>query len=280
MKIELDVSYPSQKFKEGETYINVAPITPGCYTKSEIENLVQVLQSGHFTEGEWVRKLEKELARYVGVRFASMCNSGSSANLLALSALTSPLLGSRAIQPGDEIITAAVGFPTTINPIFQVGCVPVFVDVAISTHNPMAFTISNAITEKTKAIMIAHTLGNIWDVDVIKQICVENNLWLIEDGCDALGGEWDGKRVGSFGNLSTLSFYPAHHMTTGEGGMVFTDDAVLNASICRLFLVERIAQRFWKLVLAWAKRLPKLHRPYLKKIFWVLKCIRQGLVPC
>lgn len=223
--LSLVKNYVSSLGHNGGDYAHVAK---AYYDYHEIVALVDAALDLRWVDGELSKKFEREMARFVGTRFATFCNSGSSANLLALSALTSPLLGSRAIQPGDEIITSAVGFPTTVNPIFQVGCIPVFVDVAVSTHNPMAFSISNAITEKTKAVMIAHTLGNIWDVDAIKQICIENNLWLIEDGCDALGGEWDGRRVGSFGNLSTLSFYPAHHMATGEGGMVFTDDAVLN----------------------------------------------------
>ena len=143
------------------------PVSQAYYNENEMVSLVDASLSMSWVAGDLVKKLEKELARYIGVRFASMCNSGSSANLLALSALTSPILGSRALQPGDEVITAAVGFPTTVNPIFQVGCVPVFVDVAISTHNPMAFAVADAITDKTKAVMIAHTLGNVWDVEEI-----------------------------------------------------------------------------------------------------------------
>ena len=223
-----DFRFTQPPFVEGETYINVAPSTPGLLSNQEVMEVIDVMLSGHITEGEKVRKFEREMARYLGVRYASMCNSGSSANLLALSALTSPILGSRALLPGDEIITTAVGFPTTVNPIIQIGCVPVFIDVNLTTHNTSEWWIANAITEKTKAIILAHTLGNIWNVEAVKRLAEDNQLWLIEDGCDALGGTWDGKMVGSFGDLSTLSMYPAHHMAVGEGGMVFTDNAMLN----------------------------------------------------
>ena len=217
--------FPPQKFVAGETYINPA----GAYfDKDEVLSLLDTTLSFAITNQlGLVQKFEKEIARYLGVRCASMCNSGSSANLLAISALTSPLLGSRALQPGDEIITVAAGFPTTVNPILQVGCVPVFVDINIPSYNTSPFMVSNAITEKTKAVFIAHTLGNPYDVEQIKQLCVENNLWLIEDLCDAIGSEWNGKKCGTFGDLSTLSLYPAHHLSVGEGGMVFTDSPLL-----------------------------------------------------
>lgn len=218
--------FPPQRFVPGETYINPAGM---YFDKSEVMSLLDATLSFAITNQlGLVQKFEKEIARYLGVRCASMCNSGSSANLLAISALTSPLLGSRALQPGDEIITVAAGFPTTVNPILQVECVPVFVDINLPTYNTSPFLVANAITEKTKAVIIAHTLGNPYDVEQIKQLCIENNLWLIEDCCDVLGGEWNGKKVGTFGDLSTLSLYPAHHISSGEGGVVFTDSPLLN----------------------------------------------------
>jgi CDP-6-deoxy-D-xylo-4-hexulose-3-dehydrase len=217
-----------KKFVPGETYI---PVAWAIYDENEIVSLLQSVLDWRIVEGSITRDFEREFARWAGVRHASFCNSGSSANLLAFMALTSPKLKSRALQPGDEVITSAVGFPTTVAPILQAGCVPVFVDVTIGTYNPSSFIISNAITEKTKAIFLAHTLGNPFDVQKVKDICLENNLWLIEDCADALGSTFNGQKVGTFGNLATTSFYPAHMMTTGEGGMVFTDNAMLNMII-------------------------------------------------
>jgi CDP-6-deoxy-D-xylo-4-hexulose-3-dehydrase len=167
----------------------------------------------------------------MGTRFAIMTNSGSSANLLALSALTSPLLGSNALKVGDEVITVAAGFPTTVNPIIQAGLVPVFVDINIGTYNVTPHLVDQAITEKTRAIFIAHTLGNPYDIDEIKEIAKLHNLWVIEDVCDAIGSEFDGRKVGTFGNLSTTSFYPAHIMAVGEGGMVFTDSPMVAKAV-------------------------------------------------
>lgn len=214
--------------KPGEDYI---PPAKAKFDEDELEALVTAAIQMKWVDGELVHKLENELARYLGVRCATMVNSGSSANLLALMALTSPLLGSKALQPGDEIITSACGFPTTINPIVQAGCIPVFVDTNIPTYNPSAFAISQAITEKTKAVMLAHTLGNPFDAIAVREICRENNLYLIEDCCDALGSELDGQKVGTFGDISTLSMYPAHHIAVGEGGMVFTNSPMLNKII-------------------------------------------------
>ncbi len=216
---------PKQKFIPGETYI---PVAMAVYDEKEIESLVQASLDFKIVDGELSNLLEKEMARFLGVRHATFCNSGSSANLLAFMALTSPKLGSKAIQPGDEVITCAVGFPTTVAPILQSGAIPVFVDVTLSSYNPTPHMVSDAITEKTKAIFIAHTLGNPFDVQAIKDIADQNGLWLIEDCADAIGGEFDGKKVGTYGNLSTTSFYPAHMMTTGEGGMVFTSNPLLN----------------------------------------------------
>lgn len=193
----------------------------------ELVNLVDASLDAWLTTGRFNDAFEKKLASFLGIAHALTCNSGSSANLLALSALTSPLLGERALKPGDEVITAAAGFPTTVNPILQNGLVPVFVDSHIPTYNPLPETIEAAISAKTRAIMIAHTLGNPFAVQEIRAIADRHGLWLIEDCCDALGSTYLGKKVGTFGHLGTLSFYPAHHITMGEGGAVFTNDPLL-----------------------------------------------------
>lgn len=218
------------KFVAGETPISIAPVHEYMGTE-EIEALVQSALELRITDGELSHKFELEMSRFLGTRYATFCNSGSSANLLAFMSLTSPKLGSRAIQVGDEVITCAVGFPTTVAPIIQAGAIPVFTDVSLSTYNPTPHMISDAITEKTKAIFIAHTLGNPFDVETISELAKQNNIWLIEDCADALSATFNNKKVGTFGNISTTSFYPAHHMTTGEGGMVFTDDSMLNQII-------------------------------------------------
>lgn len=197
----------------------------------EMEALVHSCLEFRIVDGEVSRLFEKEMSKFLGIRHSVFCNSGSSANLLAVMSLTSPKLGSRALRVGDEIITSAVGFPTTVAPILQAGCVPVFVDVSTVTYNPTPFQIEAAITEKTKAIFLAHTLGNPFDVEAIRDIADRNGLWLIEDCCDALGGEFGGNKLGTFGSISTTSFYPAHLMVTGEGGMVFTDSPILNQII-------------------------------------------------
>ncbi|MBS1197319.1 MAG: CDP-6deoxy-D-xylo-4-hexulose-3-dehydrase [Proteobacteria bacterium] len=193
----------------------------------ELVNLVDASLDAWLTTGRFNDAFEKKLAAYLGVAHALTCNSGSSANLLALTALTSPLLGERALNPGDEVITAAAGFPTTVNPILQNNLVPVFVDSHIPTYNPLPETIEAAISDKTRAIMLAHTLGNPFAVEEIRAIADRHNLWLIEDCCDALGSTYRGQKVGTFGHLGTLSFYPAHHITMGEGGAVFTSDPQL-----------------------------------------------------
>jgi CDP-6-deoxy-D-xylo-4-hexulose-3-dehydrase len=186
---------------------------------------------GWFTTGRWAKEFERKLARFVGVRSASLVNSGSSANLVALSALTSPKLGDRALKRGDEVITVAAGFPTTVNPIFQNRLVPVFVDVTLPTYELDVTILETARSEKTRAVMIAHTLGNVFDLDAVTAFCKKHNLWLIEDCCDALGSTWRGQRVGTFGDIATVSFYPAHHITTGEGGAVLTDKPALQVII-------------------------------------------------
>lgn len=193
----------------------------------EIVNLVDASLDAWLTTGRFNDAFEKKLAAYLGVTHALTCNSGSSANLLALTALTSPLLGDRALQPGDEVITAAAGFPTTVNPILQNNLIPVFVDSQIPTYNPSLESIEAAISEKTRAIMLAHTLGNPFAAEEVRALADRHKLWLIEDCCDALGSTYQGKKTGRFGHLGTLSFYPAHHITMGEGGAVFTSDPLL-----------------------------------------------------
>lgn len=179
------------------------------------------------TAGRFNDQFEKEFAQFLGVKYALSTNSGSSANLLALSALTSHKLGDRRLKKGDEVISVAAGFPTTVNPIIQQGLVPVFVDCEIGTYNINASKIEEAISPKTKAIFIAHTLGNMFDMDAVLALCKKHNLWLIEDSCDALGAEWNGKKAGTIGHIGTFSFYPAHHLTMGEGGAVVTNDPQL-----------------------------------------------------
>lgn len=193
----------------------------------ELVNLVDASLDAWLTTGRFNDAFEKKLGAYLGMPHVLTCNSGSSANLLALTALTSPLLGERALRHGDEVITAAAGFPTTVNPILQNNLVPVFVDSHIPTYNALPEAIEAAISGKTRAIMLAHTLGNPFAVEEIRAIADRHNLWLVEDCCDALGSTYRGKKVGTFGHLATLSFYPAHHITMGEGGAVFTADPLL-----------------------------------------------------
>ncbi len=214
----------SQQIVPGDNYI---PVTGKVIDVDDILHGVDATLDGWLTAGRYSTKLEKELARYFGSRFSFLVNSGSSANLLAFYALTSPKLLDRAIKPGDEIITVAAGFPTTINPMIQFGCIPVFVDVDIPTYNIKATDIERAISPKTKAIMIAHALGNPFDLKVVMEIAKKYNLWVIEDDCDSLGATYEGKKTGTFGDLATLSFYPAHHITMGEGGAVLVNNASL-----------------------------------------------------
>ena len=186
--------------------------------------MVEASLDGWLTAGRFNKAFEKRLSKFIGIKQLITVNSGSSANLIAFSTLTSPKLRERAIKPSDEVITVAAGFPTTINPIVQFGAVPVFVDVKIPTYNIDENAIEEAITSKTKAIMIAHTLGNPFNLKAVKSICEKKNLWLIEDSCDALGSTYEKQMVGTFGDIATLSFYPAHHITMGEGGAVFTNN--------------------------------------------------------
>ena len=207
----------------------VTPIPPSgkLLDAQELKLMVEASLDGWLTTGRFNEQFEKELAQFLGVNYLLTVNSGSSANLVAFNTLTSPKLGERAIKPGDEVIGVAAGFPTTVNPILQFGAVPVFVDVEIPSYNIDASKIEAAISPKTKAIMLAHTLGNPFNLDVVTALCKKYGLWLIEDCCDALGSTYRGKLVGTFGDIGTLSFYPAHHITMGEGGAVFTNDPEL-----------------------------------------------------
>jgi len=215
------IEFAHQKFEPGQTLV---PPSGKLIGAEELQNMVEASLDGWLTTGRFNAEFEKQLAAFIGVKYLITVNSGSSANLVAFSALTSPKLGERAIQKGDEVIGVAAGFPTTVNPIIQFGAVPVFVDVDALTHNIDASKIEAAIGPKTKAIMLAHSLGNPFNLDVVTALCKKYNLWLIEDCCDALGTTYKGKMVGNFGDIGTLSFYPAHHITMGEGGAVFTNN--------------------------------------------------------
>lgn len=213
-----------KKFVPGETYI---PPSGKMISTEELKNGVLAVLEGWLTEGHWTTAFEKALAGWIGTRFASFCNSGSSANLLALSALTSPILGDTRLKPGDEVITTAAGFPTTITPIILNRLVPVFIDVNIGTYVPTIDQINDAIGPKTRAVMIAHTLGNPWPVSKM----TDHSLWLIEDNCDALGTVLSKNLTGTWGHVATQSFYPAHHITTGEGGMVLTSSPKIHKAV-------------------------------------------------
>lgn len=206
---------------------SVVPVSGKVIGAKELQLMVEASLDGWLTTGRFNAAFEERLAKYLGVKYLITVNSGSSANLVAFSALTSPRLGDRAIKPGDEVIGVAAGFPTTVNPILQFGAVPVFVDIDLATHNIDPTLIEAAIGPKTKAIMLAHSLGNPFNLDVVTALCKKHNLWLVEDCCDALGSTYDGRLVGTFGDIGTLSFYPAHHITMGEGGAVFTNNAEL-----------------------------------------------------
>src|ERR1051326_7976839 len=211
--------FASKKFIPGESSV---PVSGKVFNNEELNAIVESALDGWFTTGRFNDAFEKELAKYINTKRVVTVNSGSSANLLAFTTLTAEELGERRIKPGDEIISVAVSFPTTINPAILYGVIPVFVDVDIPTYNIDVKKIETAITPQTKTIMVAHTLGNPFDVETVAAICKKNNLWLIEDCCDALGSTVNGKHVGTFGDIGTLSFYPAHHITMGEGGAVFT----------------------------------------------------------
>lgn len=219
------------EFVEGQRI----PYASRVYDSEEMINLVDSALEFWLTSGRYTIEFEKGLAEYLGVKYCSLVNSGSSANLLAFMALTSPLLGERAIHRGDEVITVAAGFPTTVAPIIQYGAVPVFIDVTIPQYNMDVSMLEKALSDKTKAVMAAHTLGNPFDLKAVKEFCDKHNLWLVEDNCDALGStyQWKGKEcfTGTIGDIGTSSFYPPHHMTMGEGGAVYTNNALLNKCI-------------------------------------------------
>lgn len=220
-----------KEFEEGERI----PYASRVYDHAEMVNLVDSALEFWLTSGRYTDKFEWKLAEYLGVKYCSLVNSGSSANLIAFMALTSPLLGERAIRRGDEVITVAAGFPTTVAPIIQFGAVPVFVDVTIPQYNIDVNLLEEALSEKTKAVMIAHTLGNPFNLRAVKEFCDAHHLWLVEDNCDALGSQYEmnGKWyfTGAIGDIGTSSFYPPHHMTMGEGGAVYTNDSLLNKII-------------------------------------------------
>jgi CDP-6-deoxy-D-xylo-4-hexulose-3-dehydrase len=234
--LNLVENYSNVNFKEKDFIPGVSeiPVSGKLIGALEIQNMVEASLDGWLTTGRFNNKFEEKLSSFLGVKCLLTVNSGSSANLIAFSTLTSSKLKERAIKKGDEIISVAAGFPTTVNPIIQFGAIPVFIDIKISTYNIDENLVEEAITPKTKAIMLAHTLGNPFNLKKIKEICDKYNLWLIEDSCDALGSKFENKNVGTFGDLATLSFYPAHHITMGEGGAVFTNSIKL----------ERIAESF------------------------------------
>jgi len=223
-----DTNNPTSKFVPGVTPV---PVSGKVIDGNDISTLVDSALDGWLTSGRFTEQFQRELARFVGTRDALFVNSGSSANLVALSALTSPKLGKRALQPGDEVLTVAMGFPTTVNPIIQNGLKPVLVDVELQTYDAIEDRLKEAISPKTRAIMMAHTLGNPFNLDLVQKLCKENDLWLVEDSCDALGSIYDGKRTGSFGDLATVSFYPAHHITTGEGGAVLVKSPLVKRQV-------------------------------------------------
>ena len=233
---ELVEVFSKENFKEKKFIADITsvPVAGKVIGQNELKNMVEASLDGWLTTGRFNEQFEKKLANFLGIKCLLTVNSGSSANLIAFSTLTSPKLKERAIQKGDEIITVAAGFPTTVNPIIQFGAIPIFIDIKLPTYNIDENLVEEAITKKTKAIMLAHTLGNPFNVKKIKEICEKYNLWLIEDSCDALGSKFNNQNVGTFGDLATLSFYPAHHITMGEGGAVFTNSKKL----------ERIAESF------------------------------------
>jgi CDP-6-deoxy-D-xylo-4-hexulose-3-dehydrase len=221
-------AFPLGPFVPGETPV---PVAGRVFDADDLWHLVDAALDFWLTTGRYAEEFEWEFARFLGVRHAILCNSGSSANLLALSALTSPKLGERRLRPGDEVITVAAGFPTTVNPIVQNGLVPVFVDVELGTYSVDVRHLEEAISPKTRAVMMAHTLGNPFNVEAVLEVVKRHGLWLIEDNCDALGSRYKGRMTGTFGDLATVSFYPAHHITMGEGGCVLTDSPGLKVLV-------------------------------------------------
>jgi CDP-4-dehydro-6-deoxyglucose reductase, E1 len=231
--LELTAQYHAAKFPTREFVpgTSTVPVSGKVIDAADICSVVDSALDAWFTTGRFAKEFERKLARFFGVRSASLVNSGSSANLVALSALTSPKLGDRQLKPGDEVLTVAAGFPTTVNPILQNRLVPVFVDVTLPTYEIDTAQLEAAYSPKMKAVMVAHTLGNVFNLDAITAFCRAHNLWLIEDCCDALGSTYKGQNVGTFGDIATVSFYPAHHITMGEGGAVLTDKPALQVLI-------------------------------------------------
>jgi len=221
-------AFPPRDFAAGESAV---PVSGKVIDASDIQAVVDSALDSWFTTGRFAKDFERKLARFVGVRSASLVNSGSSANLLAVSALTSPKLGNRQLKPGDEVITVAAGFPTTVNPIIQNRLVPVFLDVTLPTFEVDVTQLEAALSPRTRAIILAHTLGNVFDAETVAAFARKHDLWLIEDCCDALGSTLNGKNVGTFGDIATVSFYPAHHITMGEGGAVLTNQPALQVLI-------------------------------------------------
>jgi len=222
------IAFPPQDFVPGETPI---PCSGRVFDDAELVSLVESSLDFWLTSGRFAKQFEQELARFWRIRYATLVNSGSSANLLALSCLTSPLLEERRLRSGDEIITVAAGFPTTVNPVIQCRLIPVFVDITIPTYNVDIRQLETALSERTRAIILAHTLGNPFDLATVVDFAKRHNLWLIEDCCDAVGATYNGREVGTFGDLATVSFYPAHHITMGEGGCVLTDQPLLHTLV-------------------------------------------------
>ena len=228
VKYFFDSENSKLNFVAGETPI---PVSGKVIDGEDISSIVDAALDGWITSGRFTDSFQRELANYIGVRDALFVNSGSSANLVALSALTSSKLGKRALKAGDEVLTVAMGFPTTVNPIIQNRLSPVLVDVELGTYDAISERLIEAITPKTKAIMMAHTLGNPFNLDLVTKLCKENDLWLVEDSCDALGSTYRGEKTGSFGDLATISFYPAHHITTGEGGAVLVKSPLVRRQV-------------------------------------------------
>ena len=221
-------AFPAKTFVPGESMVSMSG---KVFDAHEMQLLVDSSLDFWLTTGRFAEQFEKRFAKYFGVRKAMLVNSGSSANLVAFSALTSPRLGERAIRPGDEVITVAAGFPTTVNPIIQNNCVPVFLDIDVPTYNIDVTQLEEAYSPKVKAVMIAHTLGNPFNLEAITAFCKKYNLWLVEDTCDAIGATYNGQMVGTFGDLATVSFYPAHHITMGEGGAVLTQSPKIKVAM-------------------------------------------------
>ncbi len=221
-------AFSPHEFVPGETPI---PVSGRVFDADDLRHLVDASLDFWLTTGRYANQFEREFGRYLGVRHAILCNSGSSANLLALSALTSPKLGERSLKPGDEVITVAAGFPSTVNPIIQNSLVPVFADIELATYNVDIRYLHEAISPRTRAIMLAHTMGNPFNLEAVLEVVTRHGLWLIEDNCDALGATYKGRMTGTFGDLATVSFYPAHHITMGEGGCVLTNSPQLKVLV-------------------------------------------------